>query len=399
MAPGCGRRGLPGRVRRLAGAAAGRRRARGARSGCGRTWLGLPWSDVEQVEHLPRRGLLRDGRLVLVPRGRRAADRPGSTPRGRRQLWLVARGCTAPRSPVPLGAGHPGDRGGGRARPRRWRALAAGRVRSHDDRRAAGATRVRRSPPASAPWPRGSAPRPPTSGPDAGVPAGPPAHGERRRPRPTGSSGTVGASELVLGALGPGQLAGPGHGRPCPSWTTCAARSSPSCWSPTGSRTPEPVADPVIGPVLAAARRRLSLGVDGLAERTRIRPHVIEAIEVDDFAPCGGDFYARGHLRTLARVLGRRRGPAAGVLRRALRPRPDQPAPGLRGRARHRSHGLPARDPRRPQLVGARGGRSWRSCSPGPSRACVMDGPVDAAGHAPPRRLRRGQPRLPGDLG
>ena len=31
---------------------------------------------------------------------------------------------------------------------------------------------------------------------------------------------------------------------------------------------------------------------------------MIESIEVDDFAPCGGDFYARGHLRTLARVLG-----------------------------------------------------------------------------------------------
>ncbi len=44
--------------------------------------------------------------------------------------------------------------------------------------------------------------------------------------------------------------------------------------------------------------------MDQLAERTRIRPHVIESIEVDDFAPCGGDFYARGHLRTLARVLG-----------------------------------------------------------------------------------------------
>jgi hypothetical protein len=35
-----------------------------------------------------------------------------------------------------------------------------------------------------------------------------------------------------------------------------------------------------------------------------VRSHVIESIEVDDFAPCGGDFYARGHLRTLARVLG-----------------------------------------------------------------------------------------------
>ncbi len=62
--------------------------------------------------------------------------------------------------------------------------------------------------------------------------------------------------------------------------------------------------DPVIGPVLATARERIGLSVDSLSERTRIRPHVIEAIEVDDFAPCGGDFYARGHLQTLARVLG-----------------------------------------------------------------------------------------------
>ena len=65
-----------------------------------------------------------------------------------------------------------------------------------------------------------------------------------------------------------------------------------------------PAPEPVIGPQFAAARRRLALSVDQLAERTRIRPHVIEAIEVDDFSACGGDFYARGHLRTLARVLG-----------------------------------------------------------------------------------------------
>ncbi|NUR09250.1 MAG: helix-turn-helix domain-containing protein, partial [Nocardioidaceae bacterium] len=64
----------------------------------------------------------------------------------------------------------------------------------------------------------------------------------------------------------------------------------------------EPALDPVIGPELAAARTRVGLSVDELAERTRIRPHVIESIEVDDVGPCGGDFYARGHLRT--RVLG-----------------------------------------------------------------------------------------------
>jgi hypothetical protein len=71
----------------------------------------------------------------------------------------------------------------------------------------------------------------------------------------------------------------------------------------------EPAPDPVIGPELAAARTRLGLTVDQLADRTRIRAHVIEAVEVDDFTPCGGDFYARGHLRTLARVLGIDAGP------------------------------------------------------------------------------------------
>ncbi len=60
----------------------------------------------------------------------------------------------------------------------------------------------------------------------------------------------------------------------------------------------------VIGGELRRARERLGLDVDELAERTRIRPYVIESIEVDDFRPCGGDFYARGHLRMLARILG-----------------------------------------------------------------------------------------------
>ncbi|MGH3504917.1 MAG: RodZ domain-containing protein [Nocardioidaceae bacterium] len=60
----------------------------------------------------------------------------------------------------------------------------------------------------------------------------------------------------------------------------------------------------VIGDEVAQAREHLRLTVDDLAERTRIRPYVIESIELDDFAPCGGDFYARGHLRMLSRVLG-----------------------------------------------------------------------------------------------
>ncbi len=67
---------------------------------------------------------------------------------------------------------------------------------------------------------------------------------------------------------------------------------------------PRAAEDAVIGPLVAAARQRARLSIDTLSERTRIRPHVLECIEVDDFAACGGDFYARGHLRTLARIFG-----------------------------------------------------------------------------------------------
>lgn len=64
-----------------------------------------------------------------------------------------------------------------------------------------------------------------------------------------------------------------------------------------------PRREPVIGPRLAAARHRRGWSIEQLAERTAIRPHVIEALEVDDFEHCGGDFYARGHIKTLAEEL------------------------------------------------------------------------------------------------
>ena len=67
---------------------------------------------------------------------------------------------------------------------------------------------------------------------------------------------------------------------------------------------PKDARDALIGPLVAAARHRARLSIDTLSERTRIRPHVLECIEVDDFEACGGNFYARGHLRTLARIFG-----------------------------------------------------------------------------------------------
>src|SRR3954451_22055471 len=59
-----------------------------------------------------------------------------------------------------------------------------------------------------------------------------------------------------------------------------------------------------VGARLAEARSDQSLSVEDLSSRTYIRPAVIRGIENDDFSACGGPFYARGHIPTLARRLG-----------------------------------------------------------------------------------------------
>jgi cytoskeleton protein RodZ len=59
-----------------------------------------------------------------------------------------------------------------------------------------------------------------------------------------------------------------------------------------------------VGARLAEARSEQGLSVEDLSSRTYIRPAVIRGIENDDFSACGGPFYARGHIRTLAHTLG-----------------------------------------------------------------------------------------------
>ena len=59
-----------------------------------------------------------------------------------------------------------------------------------------------------------------------------------------------------------------------------------------------------IGGTLAKARRDAGLSVAEVSQRTRIRETIIRGIEDDDYAACGGDFYARGHLRSIARAVG-----------------------------------------------------------------------------------------------
>ena len=59
-----------------------------------------------------------------------------------------------------------------------------------------------------------------------------------------------------------------------------------------------------IGETLADARRQAGLTITQVSQQTRIRESIIRDIEQGDFSACGGDFYARGHIRSIAGVVG-----------------------------------------------------------------------------------------------
>ncbi|GAA2092318.1 helix-turn-helix domain-containing protein [Streptomyces albiaxialis] len=68
-----------------------------------------------------------------------------------------------------------------------------------------------------------------------------------------------------------------------------------------------PVGDehrPSVGRALQQARIDARLTVDEISTSTRVRVPIVHAIEQDDYSRCGGDVYARGHIRTLARAVG-----------------------------------------------------------------------------------------------
>jgi cytoskeletal protein RodZ len=59
-----------------------------------------------------------------------------------------------------------------------------------------------------------------------------------------------------------------------------------------------------IGDTLAEARRQAGLTVTQVSQRTCIRETIIRGVERGDYSACGGDFYARGHIRSIARAVG-----------------------------------------------------------------------------------------------
>jgi cytoskeletal protein RodZ len=98
-----------------------------------------------------------------------------------------------------------------------------------------------------------------------------------------------------------------------------------------------------IGATLAAARRHAGLTVAEVSERTRVRENIIEGIEHDNYAACGGDFYARGHIRAIAGAVGTDPGPLIDEFDDRWRSSPEitaaevfQPSMPLRKRERRR---------------------------------------------------------------
>ena len=58
-----------------------------------------------------------------------------------------------------------------------------------------------------------------------------------------------------------------------------------------------------IGILLRQARESAGLSFEDVAKRTNIRSRVIQDLEAENFTSSGGNAYARGHIRSIARVI------------------------------------------------------------------------------------------------
>ena len=58
-----------------------------------------------------------------------------------------------------------------------------------------------------------------------------------------------------------------------------------------------------LGSLIAKARKDAGLSLEDLAAKTNIRISVLSEIEKNNFSHCGGETYARGHVRNIAAIL------------------------------------------------------------------------------------------------
>lgn len=302
----------------------------GIRLRIGMTWRGLPWGSVRQVVVEHADSVLREGRLVVVPRDPAASlDHLGAPERLHlrwNRLWYgaalsVPLGMTTSTNSSDVAADLTG--------------LAAGRcdVVHLRGRQLAQLDEVASPPrPASDAVVMSELPPPPEDEldepdavPDPVSPVRPlnlPARAEVRLDVPAiagqpadPEAGAGAGSDVGSGAVPAqrrpeeaghdvGQGVEPDVAAVAPDLVHVEAWEEVPVEVETDDLAVHAPVEPVIGPRIAHARDMLDMSIEELSQRTRIRPHVLEAIEQDDFGPCGGDFYARGHLTAISRVLG-----------------------------------------------------------------------------------------------
>ena len=59
-----------------------------------------------------------------------------------------------------------------------------------------------------------------------------------------------------------------------------------------------------LGSMITQARKSAGLSIDDLSASTNIRSSLLREMESDSFHNCGGETYARGHIRNIATKLG-----------------------------------------------------------------------------------------------
>jgi len=239
----------------------------------GETWSGLRWQDIKHVEVQSPASWLRDGQIVVHDGSTRGSSQGGADAA---EAYVVPLARTTKVEFEGLTGDLVSDLG----------ALASGKVP------VLVLTRIQQAPPTQAP----KAEKP-------GKVETTPAVGEEPEPEfepvdPSRATLPAARSEVMRDSVR--RLPDP------PAIPAQRTGDSPVVVARADDvmTEPRPAQDALIGPIVAAARNRARLSIDTLSERTRIRPHVLECIEVDAFEACGGDFYARGHLRTLARIFG-----------------------------------------------------------------------------------------------
>jgi cytoskeleton protein RodZ len=95
----------------------------------------------------------------------------------------------------------------------------------------------------------------------------------------------------------------------------------PSLSPPVSGPSPAP-----LGAAMRGVREQQGRSLADVSRSINLRETVVAAMERDDFTLCGGDVYARGHIRAYARLLGIDPAP----LLRSYEERSGVPAPGAR---------------------------------------------------------------------